>query len=334
MRRTTLHLLMALALLIGVGCSDSGDDGASGERADAGAQLDTSEGVADSGEADTAQADSGAVSDSGDAPEDTEPSPDTAAPQDTAESPDTAEPQDTAEPTDTVAATDTEPPEDGGEDTAAPEDAAPDAGAEVPLMGFGALSGECGVLDEELAADGPVFVRNTIDFGDMPYTDAELELLTEGGQEIIADGNAGGSSLLSEVFAYEVLQRCELAALLKTETEIVYVDPNGKLTDLLVEIDELKIGVSVTRAVGFPRDDPYTVERARELLTDKLEDVAASSANVAAEDAWVKQILHVIAYAPQHADSMAQAYTELSPEVLSDTIVIVTVSEGQDDFLY
>ena len=41
------------------------------------------------------------------------------------------------------------------------------------------------------------------------------------------DGNAGGSSLLSEVFAYEVLHRCEGATLLKTETDAIPRTPSA-----------------------------------------------------------------------------------------------------------
>ena len=73
------------------------------------------------------------------------------------------------------------------------------------------------------------------------------------------------------------MRRC---GLLKTETEIVYTDISGKKTDLLVTIGGIKWGVSVTRAVGFPRDDPYTVERAGQLLEQKLSGVIASTANV------------------------------------------------------
>lgn len=213
-------------------------------------------------------------------------------------------------------------------------EAQPDASDVGTAQGFGVITGTCGELDSELADPLPFLFENTIDFGDDPYDDSDLERLTEGGQEIIADGNAGGSSLLSEVFAYEVLARCEGAVLLKTETEVTYDDPMGKITDLLVEIDGTKIGVSVTRAVGFPREDPYTVPQAEALLTDKLTDIEASSANVSAADAWAKQILHIIAYAPGHADSIRTAYDGLAADVVDDTIVWVTVSEGMDDFLY
>jgi hypothetical protein len=227
---------------------------------------------------------------------------------------------------------------DADSDTSDASDTAVDAGAdtggEVPLAGFGAITGECGVLDDELTTDNSYYIVNSIDFGTDPYDDGDASLLTEGGREIIADGNAGGSSIFSEVFAFEVLERCELAALLKTENEVVYTDPDSKLTDILVEIDTLKIGVSVTRAVGWPREDPYTVEQAKSLLEDKLLDIQDSSANVAAEDAWRKQILHVIAYEDQHAASLETAYGQLDASVVADSVVLVTVSDGEDLFIY
>lgn len=199
--------------------------------------------------------------------------------------------------------------------------------------GFGAISGTCGVLDTELTSPEPHLFRNAIDFGDDPYDDTDASRLTDGGREILADGNENETSILSEVFAYEVLARCEDAALVKTETEIDY-EPMSKKTDLLVEIDGEKIGVSVTRAVGFPRDDPYTVEQATTLLQGKLGDILLSSEGVRDADRWTKQILHVIAYAPGHADSIDAAYQGLDADVRADTVVWVTVSNGADEFLY
>lgn len=206
---------------------------------------------------------------------------------------------------------------------------------EEPAAGFGEISGACGILDLMTRQQSEsLLVQNAIDFAQDPYDDSDLGLLTEGGREIISDGNAGGSSLLSEVFSFEVLARCEGAELLKTETEIIYLDPAGKKTDLLVMVGTSKLGVSVTRAVGWPRDEPYTVETAEALLIQKLSGVNASSLNVSDADSWVKQILHIVAYAHEHAQSLEEAYGLLAEDIRDDTIVIVTVSDGDDEFLY
>ena len=217
-------------------------------------------------------------------------------------------------------------------------DSAPevDPPPQVPLPGFGEITGACGVLGPaELTGPSPAVFVNHLDLGDDPYDDGDLEFLTAGGQEIWSDGNAGGSSIYSEMFAYEMLQRCELAILLKTEMEVEYQVPDSKITDLLVEIDGLKIGVSVTRAVGWPRDGVWTADQAVVLLEKKLLGIQDSSAAVAPGDAWTKQILHIIAYADQHADMLQTVLAaDIAPEIVGDTIVIVTVSDGDDAFLY
>lgn len=205
-------------------------------------------------------------------------------------------------------------------------------GPSLPLPGFGTITGECGPIDvTELTSGMPFIFRNAIDFGSTPY---DYALLSPGGKEVIDDGNLGGSSLESEAISYEVLYRCELATLLKTESEVIYQDPAGKKTDLLVDLDALSVGVSVTRAVGFPQDGPYTVADATTILTKKLGDIPLSTANVSAGDAWVKQILHIIAYGPGHADSIEQAFAQLDPALKGDTILLVTVTDGDDLFIY
>lgn len=221
----------------------------------------------------------------------------------------------------------------GAADAAAsPDGPAGDAAAALPLPGFGALSGDCDLLDDELVSSEPYALRSAIEFERL-FSDADAALLTEGGQEMLAEDNAGGSSLYSEVFAFEVLHRCELAGLTKTETEVDY-DREGPLTDVLVTIDGTAIGVSVTRAMSYPFDDPYPVEQARDLLDRKLADILESSANVSEADRWHKQILAVVAYGPDHADAIETALADVDPEIVADTIVWVIVTGGADAFIY
>ena len=137
----------------------------------------------------------------------------------------------------------------------------------VPLDGFGTIMGACGVLDDaELTGQAPHFSESSLGFGTMMF---DYAALSDGGKKAHDDGNLGGSSLYSEVFAYEMLYRCELATLLKTEAEISYNDPQGKKTDLIVSIDGHRIGVSVTRAVSFPPENPFPVSTAKALLDKK-----------------------------------------------------------------
>lgn len=206
-----------------------------------------------------------------------------------------------------------------------------DAPAATP---FGELSGMCGVLMEmDMTSATPMIVRDTFTFARQYVDPTDRPLLTEGGRHLAETPNAGGSSVLSEVFAYEQLARCELATLLKTETEIVY-DQTGKITDLEVMVDGHKIGVSVTRAVAYPFGSTYTLSAATTLITRKLEDIQLSTANVSDQDQWDKQILAILAWDGTAADTMAQAWAALDPTVKADTIVVITTTDGEDLFIY
>ena len=60
-----------------------------------------------------------------------------------------------------------------------------------PAAGFGTITGDCGILTAALLSQtDALMVQNAIDFENDPYDDGDFELLTEGGQEIIDDGNA------------------------------------------------------------------------------------------------------------------------------------------------
>jgi hypothetical protein len=212
-------------------------------------------------------------------------------------------------------------------------DAAPDVGADA-ASGFGTYSGMCGVLAQmQLTGPTPQLFTDTLTFPRAYVDPADRGLLTPGGRHLAETPNAGGSSGLSEIFAFEELAHCEMASLLKTETEIVY-DTTGKITDLEVLISGHKIGVSVTRAVAFPFGQPYTLNAASMLITRKLQDIQASTMNVSAADKWDKQILAVLAWDDQAADIVTQAWTAADAQTKADTIVIVTVTAGEDMFIY
>ncbi|HEY3355415.1 MAG TPA: hypothetical protein VGQ83_19350 [Polyangia bacterium] len=238
-----------------------------------------------------------------------------------------AAPSDAPPAADAAAAADATPAADTG--------AGDDAGPTVPLAGFGGITGDCGFLTAAaITSPQPAVFSDHVDFGAAGYTSADFGQLSAGAQEVITDGNAGGSSLLSEAFSYDILYRCELAELLKTENEVVYTTTTTKKTDYVVRIDGYRVGVSVTRAFVYPTTNPYTVTIARQLLEGKLADIHVSSANVSAADAWEKQILHVLAYGPEHATAIVDAFALIDATIVGDTILVVTVTDGNDAFIY
>ncbi len=216
-------------------------------------------------------------------------------------------------------------------------DAGVDAGPRGALDGGHAqVVGECFRVAPELGTASPSYLEVRLDFGMDQFDDpAERARLTAGAQTILATPNAGGSSVVSEAFAFEVLALCEGAELVKTETEIVYAPPTSKKTDLLVAIDGQHLGVSVTRAVSFPADAGYPLTQARlDFLEGKLDDILVSSMNVQPPDGWVKQALVVMAYGDEHAATIRAAWAAIDAASKADTIVYVVVTDGPDTPIY
>lgn len=198
-----------------------------------------------------------------------------------------------------------------------------------PKKEWGVISGPCGVLDnEEWNSNQPFFFTNHIDFGDEGYV---AELLSNGASYIMKRDNAGGSSVASEALAYEMLYRCEKASLVKIENEIEY-QGDGSITDILVEIDNRYVGVSVTRA--YPWSGSYTLDEARKILNKKLSALRPAQENAVEEDRWDRSVLYILAGDEDSANKLKEAWDESSDELKEDSIVMVTVTDGVDEFVY
>jgi len=188
---------------------------------------------------------------------------------------------------------------------------------------WGPISGAaCGGLDAALTSPEPSFYTST---WEIDVTAFDPQLLDTGPAFRFSQPNAGGSSKCSEVMSMQWLISCEGAEYYQIETGIHYTTTTGSITDYELIIGGHKIGVSVTRAYLGPTVTDYTVAAATTLLTKKLEGVIESTANVAPDDAWVKQILHVWTLRPDWVPILEEAWDALSADLKSDTIVLVTV---------
>lgn len=219
------------------------------------------------------------------------------------------------------------------EDAGVVDAGTPDAGGPmVPTPGYGIISGNCGPLSlADLEAATPSTFDTRIDF-EMNSFDAGA--LSDGGYRMFNTPNAGGSSGNSEVFAFEVLHRCELAELAATETEVTYTPSGSKKTDLVVHLEGEIIGVSVARAFQFPAGSPLPVATARNLLNGKFSDIQVSSMNVNPPWRWRKQILHVLAYDDVARQAVIDAAAQIDSAVRGDTILYITTTDGNDGFIY
>ncbi len=236
-------------------------------------------------------------------------------------------------PRDSVSSTDPTPVDDDTDAGTKPKsdagkDASPDAGVDDLL---GTLSDGCGALVTELGSDSPSLINDSLVFtAGETFTKASL---SSGGQTLFDVPNAGGSSFESETMSFEVLHACSGASLLKTETEVTYDTATpGPITDILVEINGQKVGVSVTRAYK-PSNLTYSDADVQALLQKKLTDIKASSARVLPADKWVKQVLHVFTANQATTDAVARVVPNLDAATRADTIILVTRTTG-GGFIY
>ncbi|HRG98789.1 MAG TPA: hypothetical protein PLR99_21205 [Polyangiaceae bacterium] len=219
---------------------------------------------------------------------------------------------------------------DGGPLDASPADTGPlaDTGPQGDILGT--LSGSCGEVRAELLMARPSLKADELRF--VAGETYERASLSPGGQKIFDTPNAGGSSTESEVMSYEVLRYCEGAKLLKTETEVSYVPVtdggSAAITDLMVEIDGKKVGVSVTRAYKPQSQGAQTDAELKTLLEKKLDGINASTAHVAPSDKWVKQVLHVFAATQASADGVQRVWMTIDAQKRADTVVLVTRTTG------
>jgi hypothetical protein len=222
-------------------------------------------------------------------------------------------------------------------DAAATPDTGADGAREAAAPGdiLGTLSGTCGEVRTELRAPTPSVKLNGLAF--MMGEQYNKDFLSPGGDTLFDTPNAGGSSGESEVMSFEVLHACEGAKLVKTETEIAYAPPvqgqPASITDILVEINGVKVGVSVTRAYKPASQGAQTDAEVKSLLEKKLEGINVSSMRVLPQDKWVKQILHVFAANQASADTTMRVLPTISSALRADTIVLVTKTTG-GGFIY
>lgn len=219
-------------------------------------------------------------------------------------------------------------------------DAETDAGADASLdagpvgEGFGSIVGTCGRVAAELGSTSPSYFVVHLDFASDGYDEGDRAQLTAGAQEILEEGTAGGSSEVSEAFAMEVLARCEGASLLFSETEIEYDPADSDKTDMIVSIDAMRVGVSVTRAFHYPLETDYELADAERVIGGKLTSIPESTANVVAAQAWGKQILAVLAFSDQAESIIDEFRASADAATLGDTILYVIVTEGDDAIIY
>jgi hypothetical protein len=125
--------------------------------------------------------------------------------------------------------------------------------------------------------------------------------------------NAGGSSDISEALSMQYMHDRLGATGFLAEMEVPYWI-EYKICDYLMILNDEWVGVSVTRAVNYPFDQEYTMEKARTLLERKLYGLIVAKEAVMEDYGFDKCILHVWCYTERAAELIRTVYDEISIE--------------------
>lgn len=148
----------------------------------------------------------------------------------------------------------------------------------------------------------------------------------------ISNGNAGGSSLMSEVLSYEIFSRICNGVLYKSEKELEYIFPEGPLSDYTIHIENDKLySISVTRAFCYYNN--FNKEKCYNLLFKKFAKIKYIEKNIKNKKIY-KNILHVFTISDECFNIIKDVYSEI-PLILKKNIVfVVTITNIKDIFRY
>lgn len=142
--------------------------------------------------------------------------------------------------------------------------------------------------------------------------------------------NAGGASNISEALSMYYMQHALGVTQFVPEMEIDYW-VQSKMCDYLMCYHNENIGVSVTRAMTYPRDKPFTYEHATILLNKKLNGLIIARNCVNSRHRFFKSILHIWCVTEEAANNCELVYnnTYRNQETYSNIQIICTVSHNQ-----
>lgn len=122
--------------------------------------------------------------------------------------------------------------------------------------------------------------------------------------------NAGGKSEVSEALSMQYFHERFGASQFLLEREVEYWC-EYKMVDFICTLAETRIGVSVTRAMGFPTAELFDAEAALQLLRKKLYGLIVARNAVDKKHRFFKSILHIFCQTSHIAELLREAYAGL-----------------------
>ena len=159
--------------------------------------------------------------------------------------------------------------------------------------------------------------------------------LGEDASRALTTNNAGGASEYSEAMSIHYFENVFDAKDFVLENDVKYWQ-DYKMVDYICTIKDQKIGVSVTRAMGYPCSFSFNKKDAKILLDKKIHGLVVSCDLVITKHSFNKSILHIWCQNERIASLMKKVYREelkldsMDLKVLCDVIVILTICNDKN----
>ena len=172
-------------------------------------------------------------------------------------------------------------------------------------------------------------------FGDFYFTPKLSDmLLSADAIRSLTVQNAGGKSALSEMLSIHYFGRLYDATEVLLEKEVEYWI-NYKMVDFICTVRNKRVGVSVTRAMGFPSSDRFGYQDAVRLLHKKLYGLIVSRKGVSKKHKFNVSVLHVWCQTAKIAKLVSMAYEnfdldDYGLDVKNHVILLLTVYKNPE----
>lgn len=148
--------------------------------------------------------------------------------------------------------------------------------------------------------------------------------------------NAGGNSSISEMMSIELYSRIFDATDFLFEMQINY-RYEYNMVDYICSIDNKRVGVSVTRAMGYPREYNFDSTSALRLLRKKLHGLIIARNSVNKKQRFFRSVLHIWCQSSRIANLINKAYKSFDVDDYGLDIkgyLILHLTVCSDDYIY
>jgi hypothetical protein len=168
-----------------------------------------------------------------------------------------------------------------------------------------------------------------------PLTRSGTIGLGDDATRVYHEPNAGGASVVSEALSVEYMHRRARASQTVPEMKIQYSFYNWKKIDYICTISGERIGVSVTRAMGYPDPSFFSMEDAVRLGNKKLYGMVLARSGVSECHNYNRSILHVFCQSQEIAILMQEAFRgiidadrSLQQDLTDHIVIILTIASS------